>query len=103
MYTKYKTYHHRYRTWIESCLYNRSIKVVMYWNFLRVLDPLLFSIFIDDLLGDECENTLYLYADDSTLFCELIDPSMTPGLHNRESQSRLGKNVYGLKSWKWRN
>ena len=30
-----------------------------------ILGPLLFSIFIDDLV-DVCENELYLYADDST-------------------------------------
>ena len=35
-----------------------------------ILGPLLFSVFIDDL-GDGCENQLYLYADDSTLFCEI--------------------------------
>ena len=34
------------------------------------MGPLLFSVFIDDL-GDKCENELYLYADDSTLFCEI--------------------------------
>ena len=34
------------------------------------MGPLLFSVFIDDLT-DECENQLYLYADDSTLFCEI--------------------------------
>ena len=35
-----------------------------------VLGPLLFSVFTDNLC-DKCENQLYLYADDSTLFCEI--------------------------------
>ena len=45
-----------------------------------ILGPLLFSVFIDDL-GDECENILYLYADDFTLFCEIIYQVMTASLN----------------------
>ncbi|CAH1249729.1 MYOM3 [Branchiostoma lanceolatum] len=47
---------------------------------------LLFSVFIDDL-GDECENPLYLYADDSTLHCVIRttnDSSTTTASLNRD-------------------
>ena len=69
-------------TWIRSYLTNRSIKVVLSGQSSgtspinasfpqgSILGPLLFSVFIDDV-RDECENQLYLYADDSTLFCEI--------------------------------
>ena len=69
---------------IRSYLTDRSIKAVLsdqssstvlppsMHRFPQgsILGPLLFSVFIEDL-GDECENQLYLYADDSTLFCEI--------------------------------
>ena len=48
-----------------------------------VLGPLLFSIYIDDLV-DVCENELYLYADDSTLFARLPsngDPKLVEESH----------------------
>ena len=51
-----------------------------------ILGPLLFSVFIDDLT-DECENQLYLYADDSTLFCEIKstdDPKAITASLNRD-------------------
>lgn len=69
-------------TWIRSYLTDQSIKVVLSGQSSgtlpisasvpqgSILGPLLFSIFIDNL-SDECENQLYLYADDSTLFCEI--------------------------------
>ena len=69
-------------TWIKSYLTDRSIKVVLSGQSSdtstinasvpqgSILGPLLFSVFIDDL-SDECKNQLYLYADDSTLFCEI--------------------------------
>ena len=69
-------------TWIRSYLTDRSIKVVLSGQSSgtlpisaslpqgSILAPLLFSIFINDL-SDECENQLYLYAGDLTLFCEI--------------------------------
>ena len=69
-------------TWIRSYLSDRSIRVVLSGQSSStctinasvpqgsILGPLLFSVFIDDLVY-ECENDLYLYADDSTLFCEI--------------------------------
>ena len=65
--------------WIENYSSNRSIKVIQSDQPFRIfsinasipqgsiLGPLLFSFFIRDP-GNECENPLYLYADDSTLF-----------------------------------
>jgi len=69
-------------TWIRSYLSDRSIKVVLSGQSSNtcpinasvpqgsILGPLLFSVFIDDLV-DECENDLFLFADDSTLYCEI--------------------------------
>ena len=69
-------------TWLQSCLHGRSIKVVLSGQSSdaspinasvpqgSILGPLLFSVFIDDLV-DTCENQLYLYADDSTLFAPM--------------------------------
>ena len=66
-------------TWLRTYLHGRSIKVVLSGQSSdaspinaslpqgSILGPLLFSVFIDDLV-DTCENQLYLYADDSTLF-----------------------------------
>ena len=69
-------------TWLRSYLHGSSIKVVPSGQSSdaspinasvrqgSILGPLLFSVFIDDLL-DTCENQLYLYADDSTLFAPI--------------------------------
>ena len=69
-------------TWLRSYLHGRSIKVVLSGQSPdaspinasvpqgSILGPLLFSVFIDDLV-DTCENQLYLYADDSTLFAPI--------------------------------
>ena len=69
-------------TWLQSYLHGRPIKVVLSGQSSDVspinasvpqgsiLGPLLFSVFIDDLV-DNCENQLYLYADDSTLFAPM--------------------------------
>ena len=103
-------------TWIRSYLTDRSIKVVLSGQSSgtlpisaslqqgSILAPLLFSIFINDL-SDECENQLYLYAGDSTLFCEIKstdDPkAITTSLNSdlererereRESGQAGGKN-----------
>ena len=69
-------------TWLRSYLHRRSIKVVLSGQSSdaspinasvaqgSMLCPLLFSVFIDDVV-DTCENQLYLYADDSTLFAAI--------------------------------
>ena len=68
--------------WLQSYLHGRSIKVVLSGQSSdaspinasvpqgSILGPLLFSVFIDDLV-DTCENQLYLFADDSTLFAPI--------------------------------
>ena len=85
-------------SWIKSYLSDRSIKVVLSGQSSStssinasvpqgsILGPILFSVFIDDL-GDEIENQLYLYADDSTLFCEYKatdDPEAKTASLNRD-------------------
>ena len=72
----------KWLAWIENYVSNWSIQVVLSGQSSSIfsinasvpqgsiLGPLLFSILIDDL-GNESENPLYLYADDSTLFCEI--------------------------------
>ena len=97
-------------TWIESYLSDRSIKVVLSGQSSTttsinasvpqgsILGPLLFSVFIDDL-GDLCENTLYLYADDSTLFCEIRSTGEA-----EEASASLNRDLENMKRWadKWR-
>ena len=55
----------------QSCSFWAGIQYGRYKGICTlVLDPLLFSVFIDDLINI-CENNLYLYADDSTLFAPI--------------------------------
>ena len=58
-----------------------------------MLGPLLFSVFIDDL-AHQCENDLFLYADDSTLFCE-IGPVGDADMAN----ASLNRDLESLKMW----
>ena len=48
----------------EACSINSSVPQG------SILESLLFSIFID-VLVDECENKLFLYADDSMLYAPI--------------------------------
>ena len=69
-------------TWLRSYLHGRYIKVVLSGKSSdaspinasvpqgSILHPLLFSVFIDDLV-DTSENQLYLYAHDSTLLAPI--------------------------------
>ena len=97
-------------TWIESYLSERSIKVVLSGQASRttqinasvpqgsILGPLLFSTYIDDL-GEECENSLYLYADDSTVFCEI-----RPMDESGEVTASLNRDLARMRTWadKWK-
>ena len=70
-------------TWVESYSSNRSIKVVLSGQSSSpitinasvpqssILGPLMFFEFMVTLEMNECENTLCMYADESTLFCEI--------------------------------
>ena len=72
----------RLLSWLQNYLSNRSINVVLSGQASdttsindsvpqgSILGPLLFSVFIDDLV-DVCQNELFLYADDSTLFAPI--------------------------------
>ena len=85
-------------TWIRSYLSDQSIRFVLSGQSSTtcsvnasvpqgsILEPLLLSVFIDDLV-DECENDLYLYADDYTLFCVITstdDPVAKTASFNRD-------------------
>ncbi|KAI8518904.1 hypothetical protein Bbelb_021610 [Branchiostoma belcheri] len=97
-------------TWISSYLLNRSIKVVLSGQSSTttlinasvpqgsILGPLLFSVYIDDL-EDECENPLYLYADDSNLFCVI-----KTGDDSRAATESLGRDLQNMSNWavKWK-
>jgi hypothetical protein len=72
----------RFLQWIGSYLNNRRIQVVVGGQTSveksinasvpqgSILGPTLFLIYIDDL-GDNLRNAILLYADDSTLYCEV--------------------------------
>ena len=95
-------------TWIRSYLSDRSIRVVLSGQSSTtcsinasvpqgsILGRLLFSafiMFIDDLV-DECENDLYLYADDSTLFCEITDTDDAVAI-----TASLNRDLEKMKNW----
>ena len=96
--------------WIQSYLSNRSMKVVISGQSSNtahinasvpqgsILGPLLFSVFIDDLT-DECENELYLYADDSTLYAEI-----RTGAESAKQTASLNRDLHCMKMWadKWK-
>ena len=91
--------------WIESYLTGRSLEVILngqssstfYFNASvpqgSILGPLLFSIFIDDIVS-ECENELFLYADDSTLYCKVDSISK-----RAESAASINRDLVKLKAW----
>ncbi|KAI8502616.1 hypothetical protein Bbelb_193180 [Branchiostoma belcheri] len=97
-------------TWISSYLLNRSIRVVLSGQSSTttlinasvpqgsILGPLLFSAYIDDL-EDECENPLYLYADDSNLFCVI-----KTGDESRAATESLNRDLQNMSNWavKWK-
>ena len=94
--------------WLQNYLSDRSIKVVLSGQASgtadinasvpqgSILGPLLFSVFIDDLV-ETCENDLYLYADDSTL-----SAIIRPGDRNAVEAS-LNRDLHRIKAWadKW--
>ena len=96
--------------WIHSYLSNRSLNVVLngqcsrtfYFNASvpqgSILGPLLFSVFIDDL-ANECENELFLYADDSNLFARVDSPK-----RSHEVVESLNRDLVRIKEWadKWK-
>ena len=63
-----------------------------------ILGPLLFSVFIDDLV-DICNNELYVYADDSTLFAPIKSSTDL----NTVAAS-INKDLSNMKVWadKWK-
>ena len=97
-------------TWLRSYLHGRSIKVVLSGQSSdaspinasvpqgSILGPLLFSVFIDDLV-DTCENQLYLYADDSTLFAPIRSVNERASVF-----TSLNRNLEKMRVWaaKWK-
>ena len=96
--------------WIKCYLTGRSLEVILngqssntfYFNASvpqgSILGPLLFSIFIDDIVS-ECENELFLYADDSTLYCKVDSLSK-----RADSAASINRDLDKLKAWadKWK-
>lgn len=97
-------------TWLQSYLSDRSIQVVLSGQSSdaspinasvpqgSILGPLLFSVFINDLV-DTCENELYLYADDSTLFAPIRSA------RERDTvAASLNRDLNKMKAWadKWK-
>ena len=64
-----------------------------YYVNTLVLFFLLFSVFIDDL-ADECENELYLYADDSTLYCK-VDSNAK----RADAAASINRDLVKIKAW----
>ena len=58
-----------------------------------ILGTLLFSIFIDDLV-QECENEMFLFADDSTLFGK-VDARTKP----QDAADSINRDLMKIKSW----
>ena len=97
-------------TWLRSYLHGRSIKVVLSGQSSdaspinasvpqgSILGPLLFSVFIDDLV-DTCENQLYLYVDDSTLFAPIRSVNERASVF-----TRLNRDLEKMRVWaaKWK-
>ena len=97
-------------SWLKSYLVGRSISVVLFGQSSdpalvnasvpqgSILGPLLFSVFIDDL-GDVCQNELYLYADDSTLYAPVRSPD-----ERDKATASLNRDLGEIKAWanKWK-
>ena len=96
--------------WIQNYLSGRSLQVILNGQSSRtycfnasvaqgsILGPLLFLVFIDDLV-EECENELLLYADDSTLY------SLVYSVNNRSSVvNSLNRDLIRIQKWadKWK-
>jgi len=96
--------------WLQSYLSERSIKVVLSGQASdpatinasvpqgSILGPLLFSVFIDDLV-EVCENELYLFADDSTLWARIRSASERDAV-----VASLNRDLDRMKAWadKWK-
>ena len=92
-------------SWIESYLSGRTIRVALAGQSSStapinasvpqgsILGPLLFSVFIDDLVKT-CDNQLYLYADDSTLYAPISSPRDA-----EQVQRSLNADLQRMKSW----
>ena len=94
----------RLHVWIQNYLQGRSIKVVLSGQSSlqrpinasvpqgSILGPLLFSIFIDDVVK-QCENNIFLYADDSTIFAPITSSNGT------EVTASLNKDLENIRKW----
>ena len=80
-------------TWFRSYLTNRKQRVVLpgvqsNWNYIRagvpqgsILGPLLFLLFINDIVTDIGSN-IRLFADDTSLYMIVDNPTATAELLN---------------------
>ena len=91
--------------WLHNYLSGRSIDVVMSGQASNnvsinasvpqgsILGPLLFSVFIDDLVT-LCDNELYLYADDSTLFAPI-----KTSVNSKTVAASLNRDLSNMNEW----
>lgn len=81
--------------WFESYLHGRLQRVVIKGQYSKwceipagvpqgsILGPLLFIIYIDDIVKD-IESNIYLFADDTSLLEPIVDPHATFEKLNRD-------------------
>ena len=90
--------------WLQNYLQGRSIKVVLSGQSSSplpinasvpqgsILGPLLFSVFIDDVV-EQCNNNIYLYADDSTIFAPVTSSN------GPEVAASLNEDLERIRKW----
>ena len=96
--------------WIKSYLSGRSLNVILNGQSSKtfyinasvpqgsILGPLLFSVFINDLT-EECENELFLYADDANLFSIFENQNQS-----QMAADSMNNDLSKIKAWsdKWK-
>ena len=94
----------RLHVWLQNYLQGRSIKVALSGQSSSprtinasvpqgsILGPLLFSVFIDDVV-EQCENNIFLYADDSTIFAPVTSSN------GPEVTASLNKDLENIRKW----
>ena len=94
----------RLHVWLQNYLQGRSINVVLSGQSSlprpinasvpqgSILGPLLFSIFIDDVV-EQCKNNIFLYADDSTIFAPVTSSN------GPEVAASLNKDLENIRKW----
>lgn len=91
-------------SWLQNYLEGRSIQVVLSGQSSSpqpinasvpqgsILGPLLFSIFIDDVV-EQCDNSIFLYADASTIYAPVTS------LNGPNVAASLNKDLENIRRW----